>query len=571
MNAPSDVLCRVALSILSGIDTPTSAELSGMITQKRWRDIAEMRVSPSSYSCAMDYRKDVCAVSLLRKLPMPTGIDTAQAAFATWTACERQCYITNKKISALSTANDYPLEEDLKDLHLQAQLRVLRCARKWVSRIVGKVPTVIQGRPSKRATCELRRADSLIINKFAKNPALTPNLCAALEHIDFMDTAWARSLSGELFLEGPVQANNPPMNLVKGNRFSTVPKDGSTDRPIACEPTLNVYAQLGVGDVLKRRLRRFGLLATRATCGFESQVWHRQLAQKASLTGELATIDLSSASDTVAYGVVQSLMPNDWFALLNKLRSPFTAISHGCQKGSWHLEKFSSMGNGFTFEVETVIFAALAATALELKGIEPRFPHNLSVYGDDIIVPVEASDLLLNCLNLFGFSPNMKKTFTTGPFRESCGGDFWEGEDVRPIFITEDPQGPLGWYSLHNKIVRLSDAFEVSEALQLCRAQLPTRLRFNYGPPELGDAVLQGGTKDDYTMKMVRSDKPSEPSGYWVVRALVPVVPSLDRVRWDEVTGLVATLYGVGDRVPLWEPGAGPIGPAYRTAWIPWG
>ena len=580
MTPPSDALCRVALSICSGIRTPLAAEVCENIRQRKWKDIANLRVHPSSYVSKETYFSDVVAASLLRKLPMPTGIQTKDVAFATWKDCEKHCKGTNMRMSAISHSIEYPLAADLDDRFLQAQITLVKCVRKWVSRLLGPAPKVIHGRPSKKATYELRFADSSLLNKFAKNPAHTPNLSWLSASLDWRATAWGRSLEGGLFPNGPLLPRETSgLPQVIGNRFSTVPKDGTTDRPIACEPTLNAYAQLGVGGVLKKRLRRWGLLATKQTCGFESQAWHRRLAKEASLTGDMVTIDLTSASDTVAYGVVQLLFAPEWVDLFTEYRSPRTVAVEQVEKRKpkkrtpYLLEKLSSMGNGFTFEVETTLFSAIAAASMELVGLEPRFPYNVSVYGDDIIVPKEASKMLLNALTFFGFIPNKNKSFTSGPFRESCGGDYWDGTDVRPIFIEKDPQGPIDWISVHNKIARLAKrGIPVGPALQLCRDQLPARLRSIYGPDYLGDIVLHDpyGLEDPIT-KVIWSKKPKEPSGYRVLKVVLPVNPSINRSRWDDETVLVAMLYGCQERVPERNAFISDEVIGYRTAWISWG
>ena len=582
MTPPSDALCRVALSICSGIRTPLAAQVCEYIREQKWADLAKLRVHPSSYVCREMYFSDVVAASLLRKLPMPTGIQTDKVALTTWKACEKTCKGTNMRMSAVRARIEYPLADDQNDRLVQAQLTLVKCVRKWVARLLGPAPKgVIPGRPSKKATYEMRFANSSLLDKFAKNPAHTPNLRWPSASVDWQATAWCRSFEGSLLLDGPPRPRvTSSLPQVEGNRFSTVPKDGTTDRPIACEPTLNVYAQLGVGGALKGRLRRWGLLATKETCGFESQAWHRQLAQKASIDGDLVTIDLSSASDTVAYSTVQLLFAEEWVKLFTEFRSPKTLVVNRGEGGrpvkgheSFFLEKLSSMGNGFTFEVETALFSAIAAASMELVGLEPRFPHNVSVYGDDILVPKEASKMLLNALTFFGFIPNMNKSFTTGPFRESCGGDYWDGVDVRPVFFEKDPKGPLDWISVHNKIARLAKrGIPVGPALQLCREQLPTRLRSIYGPDYLGDIVLHDpyGLEQPIT-KVIWSSKPREPSGYGVLKVVLPVNPSINRSRWDDETVLVAMLYGCQERVPDRDPFKSDEIIGYRTAWISWG
>jgi len=57
------------------------------------------------------------------------------------------------------------------------------------------------------------------------------------------------------------------------------------------------------------------------------------------------------------------------------------------------------------------------------------------VYGDDIIVPSESYDMVSWALECFGFQVNPEKSFSTGPFRESCGTDAFAGTNVRPIFV----------------------------------------------------------------------------------------------------------------------------------------
>jgi hypothetical protein len=84
------------------------------------------------------------------------------------------------------------------------------------------------------------------------------------------------------------------------------------------------------------------------------------------------------------------------------------------------------MGNGATFAIETLIFAALSfATGSK------RF----SVYGDDIIIEKEYVEDLFTLLKFFGFRINEDKSFTEGPFRESCGVDVFSGEEVTPFYL----------------------------------------------------------------------------------------------------------------------------------------
>jgi hypothetical protein len=111
---------------------------------------------------------------------------------------------------------------------------------------------------------------------------------------------------------------------------------------------------------------------------------------------------------------------------------------------------FSGMGNGCTFPVETVIFYALAKATAESEGLDNPI---LSVYGDDVIVDASVAQKVMDVFAHAGFKPNRGKSFIDGPFRESCGADFFLGVDVRPVFCKE-LLTPERLFTLHNGFVR---------------------------------------------------------------------------------------------------------------------
>jgi hypothetical protein len=122
-------------------------------------------------------------------------------------------------------------------------------------------------------------------------------------------------------------------------------------------------------------------------------------------------------------------LPDDWYNLLDDLRVKSTIVD-----GEVHeLEMFSSMGNGFTFELESLIFWALAHSVKRFS----RCRGTVSVYGDDIIVPCRIARRLARIFSWLGFKVNSKKSNWTGSFRESCGKHYYKGFDVTPFFIRE--------------------------------------------------------------------------------------------------------------------------------------
>lgn len=212
------------------------------------------------------------------------------------------------------------------------------------------------------------------------------------------------------------------LKQVNCNRVTVVPKSWKTHRAIAAEPEGNLLFQLAIDSYLKDRLRSRGI-------DLSSQERNQELALRGSLYNDLATVDLSKASDTVALELIPFLLPEDWAEFLFSLRSPYYKGDFGPGK----YEKFSSMGNGFTFPIETTIFWA-ACRAVRSKVV--------SVYGDDIIIDSDKYEPLVELLSLLGFLVNKEKTFHKGPFRESCGADYFLGENVRPFFVRESGHIP---------------------------------------------------------------------------------------------------------------------------------
>jgi hypothetical protein len=213
------------------------------------------------------------------------------------------------------------------------------------------------------------------------------------------------------------------VSLTDYNKIVFVPKTAKVLRTIAIEPLLNGYVQKGIDVVMRKRLRRVGI-------NLNDQSLNQELARKGSLPGQIdpyVTIDLSSASDSISTELCRNLLPPEWFEFLNHIRSKSYVLGKGVNR--YH--KFTTMGNGFCFPLETLIFASLCHVACIESNQKPDF----SVYGDDIIVRQSVANRTLELLRVCGFTVNRDKTFLSGPFRESCGADWFEGEDVRPLSL----------------------------------------------------------------------------------------------------------------------------------------
>jgi len=270
----------------------------------------------------------------------------------------------------------------------------------------------------------------------------------------------------EDFLQVPV--------TVTSGRLGFVPKTSKESRTILVEPILNGFYQKGLGTAMRQRLQRGGL-------DLSNQDTNRRLAWVGSMDGSLATLDLSSASDTVSSGLVWNLLPYDWALALSYGRSEVAQVKTRHGTVDLRLHKFSSMGNAYTFELESLIFYALTVSTCEHLGIETL--NRVSVYGDDIIVPVEAYVQLCDVLTYCGFVVNPAKSFAAGPFRESCGADLLGGFDIRP-FYQKELVSERSLYTMHNWFVRHCEPDLAAYVLSHCQ---PDALR---GPDGFGDGHL---------------------------------------------------------------------------------
>lgn len=246
--------------------------------------------------------------------------------------------------------------------------------------------------------------------------------------------------------------------MTPSNRLTFVRKDAKTDRTIAVEPHLNTMLQKGAGRYLARRLKSWGI-------DISDQTRNQRLARIGSVSWNtadpLVTLDLSAASDSISIALVERLLPTVWREFLGDLRSP--SYTYKGETRTYH--KWSSMGNGCTFPLETLIFWGLAKACTSLcKGDD-----TVSVYGDDIIVARSSAALLIEVLAYCGFKTNVEKSFVFGPFRESCGADWWNGVRVTPVYLRGMQNiRPTDIYRLVNTFPRgIGEAGVISTALHL--------------------------------------------------------------------------------------------------------
>ena len=399
---------RLVIASLRKHLRPTFAEMDDLT-------YVNSSLNAKGYSSAERFKRDYVVHSFLRKWKgLNSGLNLETNAFKAWLSAEHQCFRNNIRLSTEASTGIYSVAPSL----------IVKAQRK-VSSVLGVYdPSKIDRlcRFGNGATSDLRRG-ATHYEKYNR-PTMTfdalPLACSVL--------------SKDQYISGLV-GGFKDVKIVDHNRMVMVPKNSKTHRSIAAEPTLNSYIQQGFGRYIRYRLKSFGV-------DLDDQTINQDLARNAQSRG-LSTIDLSMASDTLCISLVKLLLPSDWFEALNSVRSSKTTF-----KGKKYLlEKFSSMGNAYTFELESLIFYALVSSACEHEMV--------SVYGDDIIVSNKDFMPVVNILQWAGFNVNYDKSFTEGSrFYESCGVHYFDGQDVTPCYQKDVCRGISDYVHLHNRLVR---------------------------------------------------------------------------------------------------------------------
>jgi hypothetical protein len=239
-----------------------------------------------------------------------------------------------------------------------------------------------------------------------------------------------------------------------------VPKTLKAPRIIAIEPSFVQFMQQSLSQPLCELLdsnliaidpiygSREGKMVDclNSFIGIADQNPNREMAREGSMFRNLATLDLSEASDRVSNQHVKLLFGR--YSLLSEAVQATRSlkadvpVDGGKSVQTLTLNKFASMGSALCFPVEAMVFLTIVFLAIQRAKKRPLTRGNVRsflglvrVYGDDIIVPVDYVRQVILELEAFGLKVNMDKSFWNGKFRESCGGDYYGGEDVTPVRV----------------------------------------------------------------------------------------------------------------------------------------
>lgn len=462
---PRPVIDRAIEELYIALDSAVSLSCLILFRAGENDQLVKKEIDPRQYNDADLFRNDFTAICLLRKSTfIDTTFDRAGAALDSFKRAEDTCGRVNKRFEDLSLDPEFT----------GSNVWLLNALTRKIDRLLGTFNIdefFDSGTWGPGVSTLVKGNDTGAPRKFREESGITKQLYPLI--VDAACVAYPGWFPG---IRDTLQTQ-------EGNTVITVPKNAKTDRTIGIEPGLNTWFQLSAGSMIRSRLRYAGF-------NLNSDFKNQNAAFVGSRSGHLATVDFSAASDTISLGLVREILPPRWFTVLDSIRSH----SYNLDK-KWHpYKKFSAMGCGFTFELESLIFVSAALAVCEYLNLPTE---EVSVFGDDIILPTEAYELYSQFCKFLGFTVNSEKSFFDGYFRESCGSYFFDGMDVKPIFLKDRPTTIRTLYKLINQVRTLSHRYGYAESCddrfypcwKYLYNQVPRDLAFP-GPRSLGDSCI---------------------------------------------------------------------------------
>lgn len=493
------LLTRAITRLSDRLEPSMKNALLGAIRARQWTVVVDRIESHAKqeHGNVVDHYVASQLEALVKKYPFTReelpGFDPEAAAWKKFQSAEHRCKRVNQRQAALRDGDGFAYAQEIGYM------------RAWIRRVIGVKPNYRKIYD----LCFYGPGASVGVNgdltSFARKilarqwtvtrSALSITTRALWQHAQIRD--YLLRQEGREFVSYDYEKFSEivaaRVRVVSHNNVSFVPKSYKTKRSIATEPLLNGYIQKGIDEYLRLCLRKYDL-----NLDLRDQIPNQEMARWGSLGGSdpYATIDLSSASDSMSTSIVRLLLPPAWFDLLDRTRSHFYRYRGGVHP--YH--KFVSMGNGFCFPLQTLLFAAASyacyktrygdAVAMPSRYIPDPLPNGerFRVYGDDIIVRRSVAAKVLELLRYLGFRHNPDKTYLFGPFRESCGTDWYSGQDVRPVYLDYRLTVSTEAYKFHNATLATDFTFPAMETVrEELRAACPEDVRFVrpvHGVPE---------------------------------------------------------------------------------------
>lgn len=416
----------------------------------------------------------------------------------------------------------------------------------------GSLPTEFVETPLRRVNAVLHGRELFKISQkgtfnFSHGPGATAERLDSVARWDFptVSPGQARRFDMSDYFRTYTEDWPVPVREQVG-RVVAVPKTFDKPRLISIEPASAIYTQKGILSDLDDWMRNVPQINMR------DQSRNRSLALEGSKDGGLSTIDLSEASDRVSVALVREVfsLSGDFFDLIMAARTGIVDVNGRTLR----LRKFASMGCALTFPIQMLVFRTIIISAMcehdrdmsRDNILRHGRSRDVGVFGDDIIVPTRYAQPVMSALKRYGLVVNEAKSFTTGLFRESCGGDYFGGTSVKPVYLRRQP--PTNRHDVDAIVSYAATSILFSEiGLDGAAKHLSSMVEELIGPsPEAAGGIAVSHptmSKERYNVALQRHEVLANIS-----------IPRRKRVSASDEAVLAAALHAAGTSVGSYDP-----------------
>lgn len=381
----------------------------------------------------------------VKKLVDPS-LDRNPNTFQTWFSNEKRCARLNRKFDILVElyrAGDF---DRLKGTGFYNELTRFRSAIRYV---LGDEPPLDDIAESAYygpgSSTDVKGREVHYVRKLEGEECVAGSLELACRMLSHDKAVWAHIGMDPNYSHLPearqgferVMREILAKKVVDADHLMFVHKNIAVKRSICAQPSVSGALQLGFHVIIARLLKE--------RCGIDlgNQGWNQALARKGSAhwrsSDPVCTLDKKDASALLCRNLVTHSLPAPWSKALMRTRTRGYLTPPEMGGEVLPYEMYGGMGNGTTFCIQTLVFwagtyATSGASSPEVYASTGEF----AVYGDDVALRKSHAVQYMRFMRFLGFRFNAKKTFLDGPFRESCGADFYDGEPVRPATVDSE-------------------------------------------------------------------------------------------------------------------------------------
>lgn len=563
---PATVTVQAITRFLTSLDCPRAQTVYMLWKYKEYDQLRQLEWIPHYQDIDLLGRSFAATMFLRKAEFLELGVNLEALSFRKFLANERRCRETNRRFRNL----------EFDPLYKGANVWLLNATIRKITQLLGSGDFTGSRVEEMAGECHWGPGTTSRVHgdrtgsahKFRSDCGITRDCYSALgRYIPLLYPEWGRLLKKSFPLWGedvdvldfyaPLDDSlGSPSPFDRGDSLLFIAKDFRSMRGICPQPGINCWFQLGAGALIAKDLWRFGGI------DLTDQSRNRLLCKYASFNGKLTTADFSSASEMISKEVVRACMAEvpGWLQVLSALRTPACLVpqkllgylsdsttGYPCDEeaaecleqivdGVLVYEKFSAMGNGFTFPLQSLIFTAAALACCEYVGTDDS---QVGVFGDDVVIPTDAFGVFCDFSKFLGFEIGLSKSFSEGYFRESCGAYYCRGFDVKPIYLRDRLNSLESLYAFANSVRTFAHRrssgsgcdYRFRGVWAYIVGKVPKKSR-NFIPIGYGDGGLVGNL-DEAPPETIRTPDGLYVEGYIVV-GVDSVVPVGDKVTGSE-------------------------------------